>query len=106
VTIKGTTKVGLNLLITTLHPMRIGATLMSSMLFNVALMLLSCLATIQFCSQVTVCNICNVPCSMALSACVMCNAQWSCGGNFVHVQAFSLYSYETAIYQIFTNQVG
>ena len=58
-TIKGTTKVGLNLLITTLHPMRIGATLMSSMLFNVALMLLSCLATIQFCSQVTPCNICS-----------------------------------------------
>jgi hypothetical protein len=52
VTIKGTTKVGLNLLITTLHPMRIGATLMSSMLFNVGLVLLSCLATIQFCSQV------------------------------------------------------
>lgn len=70
VTMKGTMKVGLNLLITTIHPMRVGGTLMSSMLFNVALVLLSCLATIQFCSQ-----------------------------------AFSLYSYETAIYQIFTNQV-
>lgn len=52
VTIKGTMKLGLNLLVTTLHPMRVSATLMSSMLFNVALVLLSCLATIQFCSQV------------------------------------------------------
>ena len=59
-TIKGTTKVGLNLLITTLHPMRIGATLMSSMLFNVALMLLSCLATIQFCSQVIISTYANL----------------------------------------------
>lgn len=53
VTMKGTMKVGLNLLITTIHPMKTGGTLMSSMLFNVALVLLSCLATIQFCSQVS-----------------------------------------------------
>ena len=77
-TIKGTTKVGLNLVITTLHPMRIGATLMSSMLFNVALMLLSCLATIQFCSQVTLFNICSkTRCSMSLPKGI-CAAQWSC----------------------------
>lgn len=52
VTMKGTMKVGLNLLITTIHPMRVGGTLMSSMLFNIALVLLACLAAIQFCAQV------------------------------------------------------
>lgn len=69
-TIKGTMKVGLNLLIISVHPMRRGATLMSSILFNVALVLVACLAVIQFCAQ-----------------------------------AFALYAYETAIYEIFTNQV-
>ena len=68
--IHGCLKVGVNLLIFTLHPMRVGATLMSSFLFNVSLCLLACTATIQFC-----------------------------------VQAFSLYANETAIYQIFGNQV-
>ena len=63
-------KVGLNLLIISVHPMRRGATLMSSILFNVALVLVACLAVIQFCAQ-----------------------------------AFALYAYETAIYEIFTNQV-
>lgn len=67
---KGTMKVGLNLLIISIHPMRRGATLMSSILFNVALVLVACLAVIQFCAQ-----------------------------------AFALYAYETAIYEIFTNQV-
>ena len=55
---------------TSLANVQVGGTLMSSMLFNVALMLLACLAVIQFCAQ-----------------------------------AFSLYAYNTAIYQIFTNQV-
>jgi LMBR1 domain-containing protein 1 len=64
-------KIGLNLLIFSVHPMKLGATLMSSFLFNVALVLLACTAAIQFCSQ-----------------------------------AFSLYANETAIYQIFGNQVG
>ena len=51
VTIKGTTKVGLSLLVTTVHPMTPGATLMSSMLFNTALVLLATNAAIQFCAQ-------------------------------------------------------
>ena len=50
-TIKGCTKVGLNLLLFTVHPMKYGATLMSSFLFNVALILLSTNAAIQFCQQ-------------------------------------------------------
>ena len=50
-TIKGCTKVGLNLLLFTVHPMKPGATLMSSFLFNVALILLSTNAAIQFCQQ-------------------------------------------------------
>ncbi|KAK9823563.1 hypothetical protein WJX72_003814 [[Myrmecia] bisecta] len=51
VTIKGCMKVGLNLLIFTIHPMKAGATLMSSFLFNVALVLLATTAAIQFCAQ-------------------------------------------------------
>ena len=50
-TIKGCTKVGLNLLVFTVHPMKPGATLMSSFLFNVALILLATNAAIQFCQQ-------------------------------------------------------
>ena len=49
--IKGATKVGLNLLIFTVHPMKVGATLMSSFLFNVAMVLLATQAAIQFCAQ-------------------------------------------------------
>ena len=51
VTIKGCTKVGLHLLVYTVHPMRPGATMMSSMLFNTALVLLATNAIIQFCAQ-------------------------------------------------------
>eukprot|EP00884_Botryococcus_braunii_P013724 jgi/Botrbrau1/22352/Bobra.0002s0030.1 len=50
-TIKGCTKVGLTVLIFTVHPMKPGATLMNSFLFNVALVLLSTTAAIQFCAQ-------------------------------------------------------
>lgn len=49
--IKGATKVGLNLVVFTVHPMRVGGTLMSSFLFNVALVLLATQAAIQFCAQ-------------------------------------------------------
>ncbi len=48
--IKGATKVGLNLVVFTVHPMKVGATLMSSFLFNVALVLLATQAAIQFCA--------------------------------------------------------
>ena len=48
--IKGNFKFGLNLLIFRVHPMRPGATLMSSFLFNTALILLATTATIQFCA--------------------------------------------------------
>lgn len=44
-------KVGLNLLIITVHPMKYGATLMSSFLFNTGLVLLATNAAIQFCAQ-------------------------------------------------------
>lgn len=50
-TIKGCMRVGLRLLIFTVHPMAPGATLMSSFLFNVALVLLATNAAIQFCAQ-------------------------------------------------------
>ena len=50
-TIKGCTRVGLRLLVFTVHPMQPGATLMSSFLFNVALVLLATNAAIQFCAQ-------------------------------------------------------
>lgn len=48
--VKGNFKFGLNLLIFRVHPMRPGATVMSSFLFNVALILLATTATIQFCT--------------------------------------------------------
>jgi hypothetical protein len=51
VTIKGNTTVGLSLLVTTVHPMKLGGTLMSSLLFNTALVLLATNADIQFCAQ-------------------------------------------------------
>lgn len=47
--VKGNFKFGLNLLLFRVHPMRRGATVMSSFLFNVALILLATTATIQFC---------------------------------------------------------
>ncbi len=48
--VKGNFKFGLNLLLFRVHPMRPGATLMSSFLFNVGLILLATTATIQFCA--------------------------------------------------------
>ena len=51
ITVKGCAKFGLNLLVISVHPMRVGGTLMSSFLFNVALILLSTQAVIQFCAQ-------------------------------------------------------
>lgn len=50
-TIKGCTKVGLVLLLFPVRPMRVGATLMNDVLFNVALVLLATNAAIQFCAQ-------------------------------------------------------
>ena len=70
VTIKGNTKVGLSLLLFTVRPMKPGATLMNDFLFNVALVLLSTNAAIQFCAQ-----------------------------------AFALYANESAIHEIWGNQV-
>lgn len=49
-TISGCLKVGLNLLLVSIHPVKLGATLMSSMLFNTALVLLATSAAVQFCS--------------------------------------------------------
>jgi LMBR1 domain-containing protein 1 len=51
VTLKGNFKVGLNLLFFTVHPMAPGATLMSSFLFNTALIMLCSISIIQFCAS-------------------------------------------------------
>ena len=47
--LKGCMKVGLRFFWIPIHPMRIGATLMNSLLFNVWLLLLCSVATVQFC---------------------------------------------------------
>ena len=49
--IKGNVTVGFNLIIMTIHPMKIGGTYMSSFLFNVCLILLCSTASIQFCAS-------------------------------------------------------
>lgn len=47
--LKGCMKVGLRFFCIPIHPMKIGATLMNSFLFNVWLLLLCAVATVQFC---------------------------------------------------------
>ncbi|KAJ1507192.1 hypothetical protein HMI54_015788 [Coelomomyces lativittatus] len=47
-TIKGTTKLGMRLIFFTIHPMKIGETMMSSIIFNVGLILICSLAVTQF----------------------------------------------------------
>ena len=49
--IKGNVKIGFRLLLFSVYPMKIGGTLMSSLLFNVNLIMLSSIAVIQFCAQ-------------------------------------------------------
>ncbi len=49
-TISGCLKVGLRFLLVSIHPVKLGATLMNSMLFNTALILLATTAAIQFCA--------------------------------------------------------
>ncbi len=51
VAIKGNFMLGLNLIIVNLYPMRVGATMMNSMLVNTALILMMSCAVIQFCAQ-------------------------------------------------------
>ena len=51
-TMKGNLKLGMNFLIFTVHPMKVGDTLMSSFLFNTGLIMLCSISIIQFCSQV------------------------------------------------------
>ncbi|KAJ3371138.1 hypothetical protein GGF31_003561 [Allomyces arbusculus] len=46
--IKGTTKMGMRILFLSVHPMRIGETMMSSLVFNSGLIVLSSLAVAQF----------------------------------------------------------
>lgn len=48
--IAGAMMLGMKLVFITIHPMKWGATLMNSFLFNVALILLSSISVIQFCS--------------------------------------------------------
>ena len=49
-TVKGCVKVGMRLVIFTIHPMKIGDTLMNAMLFNTALILLTSVVVTQFCA--------------------------------------------------------
>ena len=51
ITIKGCTKFGMSIFIFTLHPMKVGKTMMSSLLFNVAIILLCSSSVIQFCNK-------------------------------------------------------
>lgn len=51
-TVKGNFKLGVNFLLFTVHPMSPGNTLMSSFLFNTAVIMLCSISIIQFCSQV------------------------------------------------------
>lgn len=48
-TMSGTAKLGVRFLIVEIHPLKVGATYMSSMLFNLSLLLLCVPALIQFC---------------------------------------------------------
>jgi LMBR1 domain-containing protein 1 len=49
-TIKGNMKMGLRLVFFTIHPMKLGATMMNSFLFNVGLILLCSIPVVQFCT--------------------------------------------------------
>jgi LMBR1 domain-containing protein 1 len=49
--VKGCTKFGLNLLLFTVHPMKINGTMMNSFLFNTLLILLASVSTVQFCAM-------------------------------------------------------
>lgn len=49
--VAGSTMLGLRLVFITIHPMKWGATLMNSFLFNVALILLCSISVIQFCAS-------------------------------------------------------
>jgi hypothetical protein len=51
VAIKGNFLLGLNFLVVSLYPIRVGATLMSSFLVNTALILAMASAVIQFCAS-------------------------------------------------------
>jgi hypothetical protein len=51
ISIKGNFMLGLNLVFVSLYPMRPGATMMSSMMVNTALILMQSCAVIQFCAQ-------------------------------------------------------
>jgi LMBR1 domain-containing protein 1 len=51
VAIKGNFLLGLNFLVVSLYPIRVGATLMSSFLVNTALILAMSSAVIQFCAS-------------------------------------------------------
>merc|ERR1712048_540423 len=49
-TIKGNMQIGLRFFFFTIHPMKLGATMMNSFLFNVALILLCSVPIVQFCT--------------------------------------------------------
>lgn len=48
--VKGCCKVGLNLLLFTVHPMKVGGTMMNSFLFNTLLILIASVSCVQFCA--------------------------------------------------------
>jgi len=49
--VKGCTKMGLNLLLFTVHPMKLHGTLMNSFLFNTNLILIASVSCVQFCAM-------------------------------------------------------
>jgi LMBR1 domain-containing protein 1 len=50
-TVHGCIKIGMRLVFFTVHPMKVGDTLMNSMLFNVGLILLTSVTVVQFCGS-------------------------------------------------------
>lgn len=49
-TVKGCIKIGMRVVFFTIHPMKMGDTLMNAMLFNIGLMLLTSVTVVQFCA--------------------------------------------------------
>lgn len=92
----GAMKIGLNFLIFSVHPMKPHNTLMSSFLFNVALMNLTALPVVHFCSQARL-----SPSMYGMSssrAFVDASASTS-------TQAFSVYAQNTTIQQVFSTDI-
>jgi LMBR1 domain-containing protein 1 len=49
--VKGCVKIGMRIVFFTIHPMKLGDTMMNALLFNVGLILITSITVVQFCSQ-------------------------------------------------------